>query len=95
MPYTGGVVKRRSRFGATGFRPAAVEERCSSVRGQHVVIVGCGRVGSGPARIIEGRDHTVAVVDKDLKAFRRLHGGVRRLAGPGVWPSVGAWKPRT
>jgi trk system potassium uptake protein len=39
----------------------------------HVVIVGCGRVGSGLARIIEGRDHTVAVVDKDPGAFRRLH----------------------
>jgi trk system potassium uptake protein TrkA len=41
----------------------------------HVVIVGCGRVGSGLARIIEDQGHSVAVVDKDPKAFRRLHEG--------------------
>jgi trk system potassium uptake protein TrkA len=41
----------------------------------HVVIVGCGRVGSGLARIIEERGHSVAVVDKDPVAFRRLHDG--------------------
>jgi trk system potassium uptake protein len=41
----------------------------------HVVIVGCGRVGSGLARIIEDKDHTVAVIDKDPLAFRRLHEG--------------------
>ena len=41
----------------------------------HVVIVGCGRVGSGLARIIEDQGHTVAVVDKVPKAFRRLHEG--------------------
>jgi trk system potassium uptake protein TrkA len=38
----------------------------------HVVIVGCGRVGSGLARILEESGHTVAVVDKAQKAFRRL-----------------------
>jgi trk system potassium uptake protein TrkA len=38
----------------------------------HVVIVGCGRVGSGLAKIIEDQGHSVAVVDKDPKAFRRL-----------------------
>jgi trk system potassium uptake protein TrkA len=41
----------------------------------HVVIVGCGRVGSGIARIIEDKGHTVAVIDKDPLAFRRLHEG--------------------
>ena len=41
----------------------------------HVVIVGCGRVGSGLARIIEEKGHSVAVVDKDPRAFRRLHSG--------------------
>ncbi len=41
----------------------------------HVVIVGCGRVGSGLARIIEDSGHSVAVVDKDPTAFRRLHEG--------------------
>jgi trk system potassium uptake protein TrkA len=38
----------------------------------HVVIVGCGRVGSGLSRIIEDKGHSVAILDKDPKAFRRL-----------------------
>lgn len=41
----------------------------------HVVIVGCGRVGSGLARILEDRGLSVAVVDKEPRAFRRLHEG--------------------
>lgn len=38
----------------------------------HVVVVGCGRVGSGLASAIEAAGHTVAIVDKQEKAFRRL-----------------------
>jgi trk system potassium uptake protein TrkA len=38
----------------------------------HVVIVGCGRVGSGLARILEERGHSVAMIDKDPNAFRWL-----------------------
>src|SRR5918994_727409 len=51
----------------------------------HVVIVGCGRVGSGLARIIEDQGHSVAVVDKQPKAFRRLHEGFagQRIVGVG------------
>jgi trk system potassium uptake protein len=41
----------------------------------HVVVVGCGRVGSGLARILEDDGHTVAVIDKTRKAFRRLPEG--------------------
>jgi trk system potassium uptake protein len=41
----------------------------------HVVIVGCGRVGSGLARIIDEKGHSVAIVDKNPRAFRRLHSG--------------------
>jgi len=41
----------------------------------HVVVVGCGRVGSGLAGILEDGGHTVAVVDKAQKAFRRLPEG--------------------
>lgn len=41
----------------------------------HVVIVGCGRVGSGIARVIEDKGHSVAVIDKDPTAFRRLYEG--------------------
>jgi len=38
----------------------------------HVVVVGCGRVGSGLARILEEGGHSVAVVDRRSKAFSRL-----------------------
>jgi trk system potassium uptake protein len=50
----------------------------------HVVIVGCGRVGSGLARIIEDRGHSVAIMDKDPRAFRRLHSGFRGKQVVGV-----------
>jgi trk system potassium uptake protein len=38
----------------------------------HVVIMGCGRVGSTLARDLEHRDHTVSVIDSNEDAFRRL-----------------------
>jgi trk system potassium uptake protein len=38
----------------------------------HVVIMGCGRVGSTLARSLEDRDHTVSVIDSDPDSFRRL-----------------------
>jgi trk system potassium uptake protein TrkA len=38
----------------------------------HVVVVGCGRVGSELAGTLEAGGHTVAVVDKTIDAFRRL-----------------------
>lgn len=38
----------------------------------HVVVVGCGRVGSGLATTLEGQGHSVAVIDKRASAFRRL-----------------------
>jgi trk system potassium uptake protein len=38
----------------------------------HVVIMGCGRVGATLAHILETRGHTVAVVDQNADAFRRL-----------------------
>jgi trk system potassium uptake protein TrkA len=38
----------------------------------HIVIVGCGRVGSGLARALEAEGHSVAVIDRNRKAFRRL-----------------------
>jgi trk system potassium uptake protein TrkA len=37
----------------------------------HVIIAGCGRVGSSLASNLEA-DHTVAVIDKNAKAFERL-----------------------
>jgi trk system potassium uptake protein TrkA len=38
----------------------------------HVVIMGCGRVGSTLAQSLEQRGHSVAVIDVDADAFRRL-----------------------
>jgi trk system potassium uptake protein TrkA len=38
----------------------------------HLVIMGCGRVGSSLARSLERRGHTVAVIDVNPDAFRRL-----------------------
>jgi trk system potassium uptake protein TrkA len=38
----------------------------------HVIVVGCGRVGSGLAVDLEKAGHTVAIIDKNRRAFRRL-----------------------
>jgi trk/ktr system potassium uptake protein len=38
----------------------------------HVVVVGCGRVGSELAGALDKSGHSVAVVDKNESAFRRL-----------------------
>jgi trk system potassium uptake protein TrkA len=35
-------------------------------------VVGCGRVGSGLAATLESEGHTVAVIDRQARAFRRL-----------------------
>jgi trk system potassium uptake protein TrkA len=51
----------------------------------HIVIMGCGRVGSTLAQALEQQGHTVAVVDQDPTAFRRLGSGFggRRVTGVG------------
>ena len=38
----------------------------------HVVIMGCGRLGSTLAQNLDGRGHSVAVIDQNSDAFRRL-----------------------
>jgi trk system potassium uptake protein len=38
----------------------------------HIVIMGCGRVGSTVAHNLESRGHTVAIIDLNPDAFRRL-----------------------
>jgi trk system potassium uptake protein TrkA len=38
----------------------------------HVVVVGCGRVGSGLAATLVSQGHTVSVIDRKSTAFRRL-----------------------
>jgi trk system potassium uptake protein TrkA len=51
----------------------------------HIVIMGCGRVGSTLAVILEGKGHSVAIVDQNSEAFRRLgsHFNGRRVTGVG------------
>jgi trk system potassium uptake protein len=38
----------------------------------HAVILGCGRVGATLALMLEAAGHSVAVVDRNREAFRRL-----------------------
>ncbi len=38
----------------------------------HVIVVGCGRVGSGLAALLDAEGHSVAIIDKNPSAFRRL-----------------------
>ncbi len=45
----------------------------------HVIVVGCGRVGSGLAIGLMEQGHSVAVIDRNAKAFRRL---------PADWPGT-------
>ena len=51
----------------------------------HVIVVGCGRVGSGLALTLEEAGHSVAVVDRRRQAFRRLPDtfGGQRIVGVG------------
>ncbi len=51
----------------------------------HIVIMGCGRVGSTLAHILEDRDNTVSVIDRDPDAFRRLGSSFKgdRITGIG------------
>jgi trk system potassium uptake protein len=50
----------------------------------HIVIMGCGRVGSTIAHILEDQGHSVAVIDQDAEAFRRLKPGFRGTKVTGV-----------
>ncbi|MDR2348375.1 MAG: TrkA family potassium uptake protein [Bifidobacteriaceae bacterium] len=51
----------------------------------HFIVMGCGRVGAAAATALEGRGHTVAVIDQDPAAFRRLPPdfGGQRVTGVG------------
>ena len=51
----------------------------------HIVIMGCGRVGSTLAHILEDQGHSVAVIDQNPEAFRRLGSGFkgRKITGLG------------
>jgi trk system potassium uptake protein TrkA len=51
----------------------------------HIVIMGCGRVGSTLAHILEAQGHSVAIIDQDREAFRKLRSGFKgkRVVGSG------------
>lgn len=50
----------------------------------HVVIMGCGRVGSTLAHRLEGYGHQVAIIDQDADAFRRLSSDFGGLTVTGI-----------
>ena len=50
----------------------------------HAVIVGCGRVGTLLAQLLEQDGHQVAIVDKNPLTFRRLGPGFRGRTVTGV-----------
>jgi trk system potassium uptake protein TrkA len=50
----------------------------------HVVIMGCGRVGSTIAQSLEARGHSVAIIDQNPDAFRRLGADFRGLTVTGI-----------
>lgn len=50
----------------------------------HVVVVGCGRVGSSLALELSQAGHTVAVIDRNGGAFRRLGPSFEGLAVQGI-----------
>jgi trk system potassium uptake protein TrkA len=49
-----------------------------------IIIVGCGRVGSGLARLLAARGNSITVVDKDPAAFERLGPGFRGKTVVGI-----------
>lgn len=50
----------------------------------HVVIMGCGRVGSTLAHDLEARGHHVAIIDQNPDAFRRLGSNFAGLTVTGI-----------
>jgi trk system potassium uptake protein len=65
-------------------RGITVAGRQSLEAAVHIVIMGCGRVGSTLAHILEDRGHSVAVIDQDPEAFRRLGPGFKGKKITGV-----------
>jgi trk system potassium uptake protein TrkA len=50
----------------------------------HVVIMGCGRVGATLAKDLEAKGNTVAVIDQNREAFRRLGSDFKGTTVAGV-----------
>ena len=50
----------------------------------HIVIMGCGRVGSALAKGLEKAGHSIAIIDRDAGAFRRLSADFAGLKVAGI-----------
>jgi trk system potassium uptake protein TrkA len=50
----------------------------------HVIVVGCGRVGSELCGALEAAGHSVAIIDKNVRATRRLPSAFRGLTVIGM-----------
>lgn len=62
-----------------------VRLKCGSVSDVHFIIMGCGRVGATLAQSLENYGHSVAVIDQNPEAFRRLNPnfGGKKVTGIG------------
>ena len=49
-----------------------------------ILIIGCGRLGSGLAKTLDRRGHSVAVIDRDPLAFERLGDRYKGKTIPGI-----------
>lgn len=59
----------------SGSRRTQPGHRRYSVSSVHFVIMGCGRVGANLAQSLQNYGHSVAVIDQNADAFRRLPAG--------------------
>src|SRR5579883_1929551 len=74
-----------ARLAAPGGRRVVPGPRGVFHGGVHVIVVGCGRVGSELAVALVKRGHSAVIIDKDPRAFRRLppEPKVPTVVGPG------------
>src|SRR6478735_9007615 len=73
------------------FYAAAEQKKLEEARVAHFVIMGCGRVGATLAHTLEDAGHSVAIIDQDDRAFRRLRTGFtgRKVTGVAVgWETL-------
>jgi len=50
----------------------------------HIVIMGCGRVGAALATVLDDLGHSVAIIDRDVSAFRRIGPGYSGQSVTGI-----------
>ncbi len=58
----------------------------------HIIIVGCGRVGSELAKLLASEGHDVVVIDKSAASFERLGAAFNGLTMPGNGFDLGLLK---